>query len=136
MKRIISLALLLPLTTHATCYMVFNKNGDLVYQATTAPFDLSSPPDSPDYSAAKAKGYRVQISPDCVIKRRATNIEIANDLAHQNNLDIAAELRRQVHEDYERKRRANFIKDTDEELLRRGEIAVKQLRQMNDLDNQ
>lgn len=136
MKRIISLALLLPLTTHATCYMVFNKNGDLVYQATTAPFDLSSPPDSPDYIAAKAKGYRVQISPDCVIKRRATNIEIANDLAHQNNLDIAAELRRQVHEDYERKRRANFIKDTDEELLRRGEIAVKQLRQMNDLDNQ
>lgn len=136
MKQIINLVLILPLTVNATCYTVVDNKGTVLYQATKAPFDLSGPPDSAEYVAAKKKGLRIQISPDCPVKQHQTNIEIANDLAQRHNTAIAAELRRQAHEEYEINRREVFIKEADEELLRRGEIAVKQLRQLNDLDNQ
>lgn len=128
---------LLPtLALSGPCYTVTNQQNQVVFMSDTPPFDLSGPPDSPEYATAKAKGYKLRISPVCPSIDNPTNADIMHDLATTSNHRITATIYRQQQKDEYLRRQQKFLADAQHELLRAGEHSVNHLRHLNDLEDQ
>ena len=137
MKPLIGLCLLVPtLAISGPCYTITNQKNQLVYNSEVPPFDLSGPPDSKEYSNAKAKGYRLRISPTCPKIGNPTNVDIVHELANDSHRHIATAIYTQQKEEEYQARQQKFLVDAQHELLRAGEHSVKHLRQLNDLEDQ
>lgn len=134
MKKLLLATLLIPTIANATCYNLFDKNNNLVYSNSSPPFDLSGPPDSPAYAQAKAKGIRLQITPTCTLTEDQSNAEIASNLNRAYTARLERMRAAEKEKEYQLERRRTFVREANEELLRRGEINVKKLRAQNDLE--
>lgn len=135
MKRKLLFALLLtPALAHSTCYTLLDAKGDLIYSSTTPPFDLSGPPDSPAYAAAKAKGQRLVIQNACYRQSTNSPVEIVQRLGNQYEKGVAAQVLKMQEADRQQAEREQFVEDADRELFRHAQIGVKKLKFQNDVE--
>ena len=71
MKKLVCLTVLIlittliltsPTLTAQTCYQLYNKDEKLIWANSKPPFDLSAPPLSAEYQAARVRGERLLIT--------------------------------------------------------------------------
>ena len=104
MKPLMGLCLLVPtLAISGPCYTITKKKTNWCITRKFPPFDLSGPPDSKEYSNAKAKGLSIahftNLSKKSAIQ---LNVDIVHELANDSHRHIATAIyAQQQQEEYQ-----------------------------------
>lgn len=134
MKKMLLALLLIPELAHGTCYTLTNSQGQILYNNTQPPFDLSGPPDSAAYAASKKQGQKLKISPHCHTTE-ISNEQIAQKLSDRDQIRITTIVNQQIKEQEYIERQIQFNREAKHQLLRSGEQSAKWLRRYNDLND-
>ena len=107
MKKLLLTLLLMPELVHGTCYTLTNPQGQVLYNSTQPPFELSGPPHSAAYAASKKQGQKLKISPHCHTTE-ISNEQIAQQLSNRDQIRITTTVNQQIKEQKYRERQIQF----------------------------
>lgn len=136
-KLLITALLACTANAQAACYILRNHNGQVVYNDTQPPFDISAPPESTASIASKKAGQYLQILPDQCPTNPNANLQLEryNEAIsnHERTPDMATTMALQmIKQDEEHEKRLNQIQAIERELDRYHEGVLGDVKRYND----
>lgn len=138
-KQLIALSFMGMLTNaNATCYMLQDAAGKVLYTSYQPPFDISAPPESAASIASKKAGQRLQIfqngcPTDLTMDGQARRFEEETRTKPQSVDHATAMALKMIERDQQREALQQRLEDTRREIDRYHKGALQDVKRYNDI---